>query len=66
MHNSAIRTYVSNYIVSSFTNWGVQRGTSSEGLVVWGTPQFQKSPKIGGLRGLKVSNLSEVCSKSII
>jgi hypothetical protein len=26
MHNSAIRTYVSKYIVSSFTNWGVQRG----------------------------------------
>jgi hypothetical protein len=54
------------YIVSSFANWGVQRGTSSEGLGGLGYPQFQKSPKIGGLRGLKVSNLSEVCFKSII
>ena len=54
------------YIVSSFANWGVQRGTSSEGLGDLGYPQFQKSPNLGGLRGLKVSNLSEVCSKSII
>jgi len=48
MHNSAIRTYVSNYIVSSFTNWGVQRGTSSEGLGGLGIPPSFKSPPILG------------------
>jgi hypothetical protein len=35
-----------------FSDWGVQRGKAPL-LGVWGTPQTQKSPKIGGYRGLK-------------